>query len=619
VKRRRESSFWNAAARIVSITLCLGTAASHAQHQLTAPGGADAAAPGAEVYNGLCITCHGREGVAGADQRAPRWETLRQYPPERLLDALNTGKMQAQASSLDATQRRDVSEWVAGRKLGSLPLLAPENMPNQCRSPGAPGAESGWNGWGRDSSNSRYQSGREAGLNARNVRRLKLKWAFGLPGGAQVASQPAVVGGRLYIGSDAGHVYSLDAKSGCVHWAYKAESAVRTAPLVAPLNDNSGALAVFVGDLRGKVYAIDAASGRLVWSTQVDQTPSLRIMGTPAVYGGRVFVGVSSGEEGALGQKDYECCRFRGSVTALDSTSGRELWKTYVIDEPKPRLDPVTGARGWGPSGGGVWSPPTVDAKRRRIYVGTGNAYTSPAGPLNDSVLALDMDTGEIAWSRQDTPDDVWLFGCQDGVAGCAAKVGPDWDFAASVMLKQLPGGKDILVAAHKGGVALALDPDRHGAVVWRTNMAARHPSFYGDVLFGGAADSTRAYYALQETAAVVALNLSDGSRAWTQPIKAIEGRSERVGAGAAVTAIPGAVFSGSWDGMLRAYSAKDGKELWSFDTVRWYEPVNGVPARGGSMGGPGPTVANGMMYVGTGYVGVSNGLPGNALLAFGL
>jgi len=86
----------------------------------------------------------------------------------------------------------------------------------------------------------------------------------------------------------------------------------------------------------------------------------------------------------------------------------------------------------------------------------------------------------------------------------------------------------------------------------------------------------------------------------------------------AAITLIPGAIFSGANDGVIRAYSTRDGSVLWQYDSNREYESINGVPAKGASMIGPGPVVAGGMMYVNSGYGGFG-GRPGNVLLAFGV
>ena len=215
---------------------------------------------------------------------------------------------------------------------------------------------------------------------------------------------------------------------------------------------------------------------------------------------------------------------------------------------------------------------------------------------MNDAIVALDLATGSVAWTYQDTSHDVWLYGCRDGLPGCAKSVGPDYDFASSAALKTLPNGRELLVAAHKGGIAVAVDPQRQGRLVWRVPLSEKPATFFGDVLFGGASDNTKVYFALQETAAITAINLEDGSRVRSRHFTPITGRAQRTGFGAAVTLIPGVLCSGGWDGVLHALSSDDGEEIWSFDTVRSSETVNGVAAKGGSMGGPGPTVADGML-----------------------
>ena len=116
----------------------------------------------------------------------------------------------------------------------------------------------------------------------------------------------------------------------------------------------------------------------------------------------------------------------------------------------------------------------------------------------------------------------------------------------------------------------------------------------------------------------LTALQLKDGNKAWFAP--SYPCTPPRPGCSpaqsAALTCISGAVFSGSLDGHLRAFSTEDGHLLWDFDTVRDYFTVNGVPAKGGSIDGAGPVVVDGELYVNSGYPRLG-GMPGNALLAF--
>jgi polyvinyl alcohol dehydrogenase (cytochrome) len=266
-----------------------------------------------------------------------------------------------------------------------------------------------------------------------------------------------------------------------------------------------------------------------------------------------------------------------------------------------------------------VWNTPTIDPKRKRIYVGTGNSYGPVAAETSDSILALSMDDGHIVWSHQEFKGDSFMVGCgNSNPAGgnCPETLGPDWDFGgSSIMLQRLATGRDVLVAAGKGGVAIALDPDDAGKVLWRTKLySGPPPSPLGLVVFGGTADGQRAYYPLQRPGGgLTALQLETGNIAWTAELKA-----DNRGQIGAASSIPGVIFTGGWDGILRAVDI-NGKVIWNFATKREFEAVNGVPAAGGSLGSPGPTIANGMLFVSSGYVGVQNGAPGNVILAFGL
>jgi polyvinyl alcohol dehydrogenase (cytochrome) len=183
-------------------------------------------------------------------------------------------------------------------------------------------------------------------------------------------------------------------------------------------------------------------------------------------------------------------------------------------------------------------------------------------------------------------------------------------------MLKNLPNGKSVLIAAQKSGVVWAHDPDRKGAVVWKTSVASTTPGPAGQLNFGGSADDRNAYFGVH-SGGVVALAIANGERTWFTPMEPAQGRNG--GQDAAVSTIPGVVFSGGWDGVLRALSAANGAILWQFDMLREFDTVNRVPAQGGSMGASGPTVAGGMVFAGAGYPGVQNGRNGNVLLAFGV
>ena len=266
---------------------------------------------GATVYKQICASCHD----AGVD-RAPDRDALRAMLPERVLAALETGPMISMTAARSAAERRAVAEFVTGKSftqaLDTTPspramcTAAAGRFPNPLTGPR-------WNGWGVNTSNTRLQDGAMAGFTAVQVPRLKLKWAFGFPGDVGADAQPMIAGGRVYVGSQGGTVYSLSAATGCIHWSFQAGAAVRAAVTIGRINTKAGTVyAAFIGDRAANVYAVDAATGKLLWKTRVDDFPIARVTGSPVFHNGRLYVGVASGEETAGAPPDYPCCRFRG-------------------------------------------------------------------------------------------------------------------------------------------------------------------------------------------------------------------------------------------------------------------------------------------------------------------
>jgi polyvinyl alcohol dehydrogenase (cytochrome) len=576
---------------------------------------------GFAVFQQHCVACHGNK----AYERAPSPAALRAMSPERIYAALTGGLMKAVGDTLTEADRRRVAESMSGQLLGSEAAGDARAMAGRC--PGNPRLRDdtapGWNGWGNGSANLRFQAASAAGIDARSVGSLKLKWAFGFPGGTSAHAQPAIVAGRVFVGSDIGYVYSLDAATGCVYWSYRAGAGVRTAMTLGTIQVRGRPRqAVFFGDLKATAYAIDAQDGTLIWKTRVDEHFATRITAAPALYGGRLYVPVSAWEGFQARVLDYPCCTAVGSVSALDARTGRRLWKTYSIAQaPRPTVKNSRGVQQWAPAGVPIWNTPTVDAARHRVYAGTGDASTYPAPSTSDAILALDLETGKLRWSRQIYADDAFIVGCsgEGRTENCPPAVGPDWDIPMSPMLGKTAAGRELLVFGTKPGEVLALDPDRQGEIVWRTTVISvplRHEG--GGLrgpLWGGAMDASRVYFGLGEGGAV-ALSLEDGRIAWRTPLNA--GAASPVSHTAAVTLLPGVLLTGGSDGRLWALSSSDGQVLWSFDTAQPFTTVNGVAAHGGTISAPGPVVAGGLLLLGSGY-GVVSGTPGNVLLAFGV
>jgi polyvinyl alcohol dehydrogenase (cytochrome) len=572
---------------------------------------------GGAVYLKYCAQCHDK-GVG----RAPQLLALSLLTPERVLAALTTGKMAEQGKALTPVEARAVAMFVTGGK-----AFGSDEAPKQgfCTEP-APAFDkpfSGpyWNGWGVDTANRRMQPAAMAGLRADQVPQLKLKWAFGFPGAGKAFAQPTVVGGRIFAGSDSGKVYSLDASTGCIYWMFKADGPVRSAISIGPVGTKWVA---YFGDQRAQAYAVDAATGALLWKVRVEEHPAAMITGAPALYDGRLYVPDSSYEEVTGALPKYECCKFRGALTALDAATGKQLWKSYTIAEaPHPVRKNRQGTQLWGPSGAGVWSSPTIDPKKRAVYVTTGDAYSDPAPRTSDAFMAFDMDTGKLLWSRQLTEGDAYNLGCPTG-DNCPEAKGPDFDFGCSPNLVDLPNGKRALVAGQKSGMVHAIDPDQQGEVLWQTRVGKGGP--LGGVQWGNASDGQNVYVAvsdhyatknLSEAGGMFALKLETGERVWYTPAPGCGDKSGCSPAqSAAVTVIPGVVFSGALDGHLRAYATADGRIVWDVDTAVEYQSVNGVKAKGGSLDGPGPTVVGGTLYVNSGY-GMFGEIAGNVLLAF--
>ena len=540
--------------------------------------------------------------------------------------------------------------WVTGSgRMAAAEDTAPATPPEATCPPATPDfadplGTPHWNGWGVGPAQHRFQPADMAQLAPGDVPRLKLKWAFGIAGASRAFAQPTVMGGRIFFGGQNGKVYSLDAKSGCIHWQIDAGAAVRAAIVIG--KDDAGWRAYF-GDAHGDVHAVDAITGKALWTTHVDDHLAARITGAPTLAGTTLFVPVSSTEEFRAMDPHYPCCSFRGSIVALAASTGARLWKSYTIaQEPKPGPTNSAGVQLSGPAGAAVWSAPTFDAAKGMIYATTGDNYSDPTSDTSDAVLAFNAASGELVWSRQMTAGDAYNMGCNGRSAGnCPQSRGSDFDFGASAVLAELAGGKRVLIGAQKSGVVTALDPDRGGEIVWQKRVG--RGGALGGVMWGPATDGVKIYVAVSDVkiSAVApgtpgaqttqldprlaflldnaaggglhALRLDTGEEVWQTPHPGchdVPGCSPAQSA--AVTAMPGIVFSGGLDGHLRAYAADDGRIVWDVDTKGDHPTVNGVAAHGGSIDGPGPVVVGGMLYVNSGSAFYGT-IPGNALLAY--
>jgi polyvinyl alcohol dehydrogenase (cytochrome) len=581
---------------------------------------------GEAIYKTRCASCHDN-----ADGRTPSRAVLQAMTPSRILRTLDFGAMMTIAYTLRRNEREAVATFLGKPGPEPRPQAAAYCADRTVRLGDV--SSRSWNGWSPSRDNARFVPAPLAALTAAQVPKLRLKWAFGFEGDISAFGQPTVIGDQMFVGSASGVVHALRTDSGCLQWTFQANGPIRSAIVATPFDGRH--LLVF-GDLTGWLYAIDAASGTQVWRARPEEHEAVRLSAAPVVHDGLVIVPVASWEESRALNPDYPCCTFRGSVTALRLSDGNIVWKRYMIPNAAMRTGKTpTGADTFGPAGVGIWGSPALDAKRRRLYVTTGNNYSLPATALSDAVVALDLDSGAIVWSHQALPNDVYNSACSltPKAAGCPEGSGPDYDFGAPAILTTTPDGRDLLLAGQKAGIVWAFDPDANGKVVWQTRVAKG--GINGGVQWGMATDGQRVYAATSDVVitrtattrildgsaggGLTALRVTDGSVEWHAEPAACAGRANCSPAQlAAVTAIPGVVFSGSLDGHLRAYSATDGTVIWDYDTAREFQTVNRVNARGGAIDGPGPTVVNGMVFVNSGYMRFG-GMPGNVLLAFGV
>jgi polyvinyl alcohol dehydrogenase (cytochrome) len=584
--------------------------------------------PGEPLFAQYCASCH-----LGQVPKAPHKMFLQMMAPDAIFASLDVGIMRSHAEKLSTPQKHAVASYLGGDQpriaLRAPACTAAAALFDTRREPAA-------SGWGITPENTRLIDAGTAGLAAADLPRLELRWAFAFPGAQRARSQPAVAYGAVYVGSQDGTVYALDEESGCVRWTFRAPAEVRTAIVVeapASARARNGTPLVFFGDLLARIYAVDAFTGTLRWSHRTDDHPNATITAAPALHDGTLYAATSSLEVTSAADPAYECCSFRGSVTALDAVTGQPRWKSYTIaDPPREAGRTRVGTRILAPSGAPVWNTPAIDAPRGVLYVGTGENYSSPASDTSDALLAFRLADGALAWHAQKTTGDAWNVACMlPDNPNCPVENGPDVDFGAGVIILRDPAGRDLLLAGQKSGAVYGVDPDLRGRIVWARKVG--RGGIQGGVHFGMATDGERLFVPISDMrdehdgrrhtepsrAGLYALDPRTGAELWAAPADDVcAGRQFcDPGISAAITAIPGAVLAGHMDGRLRAYAAGSGKLLWEVDTTREWSTVSGEVARGGSFGGgAGPMVVDGKVFAVSGY-GLYFHMPGNVLLVF--
>jgi polyvinyl alcohol dehydrogenase (cytochrome) len=614
---------------------------------------------GAALFKQRCASCH-----EPAKDRAPSRGALAIRPASELTEALVDGVMAGMAEGLSAGQIQSVVRFLtetseeptkqAVSGAARRPVVA--TVDQMCASnPAIRPGSSDWTTVGRDNANTRYQP--DPGFSAKDAPRLKVKWSFSIANSRN--AQPVVIGDWLWMLSG-GRMYALDTATGCVRYRVDGVSARNTPVALRSPISPSGWLLV-VGRNNKIISGFDAQTGRELWSSPIiDDHPMSAITGSPVVSGDLAFIGVTSREEPASQSANYACCSFRGSLVAIDVRTGAIRWKTYVLTEPTQLLGKNGGGlQMQGPAGAAIWSAPTVDASRGLVYVATGDSYTAVDTKAADAIMALEMESGRIRWSTQVTEGDNYVMGCTGETPGpnCPEELGPDYDFGASPILMTLPGGRQVLLSGQKSGIAYGMDPDT-GRLLWDRKVGAG--SVLGGIEWGIATDArylfapnsdiANLWYAYASSRGETIKDFIHPQPPGKPGLTAIDPRSGRVvwhfpapaapcffkgdrtlsdrfpGAcfnamSAAPAVMPGVVFQGSMDGWLRGFDTATGRIVFEDSTTsRTYATVNGVATQpGGSIDGNGPTLAQGMLFVVSGFDGAAstggNGV--NVLLAY--
>ena len=582
---------------------------------------------GGEIYGNACAGCH-EQGL----NRAPQRFMISQMTPESIRRALTEGVMrgQAAAANLKAADVDAVAQYLSGRPMGAA--IRPPLMCKPGASPFDYGEPPVFAGWGLSPGSTHAIASSVAGIDRANVGTLSLKWALAFPNALRARSQPTLAAGAIFVGSHDGTVFALDRDTGCARWTFAAPAEVRTGIVVSPwrAGDAGARPLVFFGDLIGDVFALDAKTGAMVWKTRPDPHANATITAAPVFNNGVLYVSVSSLEEGRASNPAYPCCTFRGSVVAYHAADGAKLWQTYMTDVPTVRGTTPAGVKILGPSGVALWSSPVVDSKRGRLFIDTGDNYSTPATQTSDAFVAMNLATGKIVWVYQARKSDAWNGSCDAAVkSNCPTENGPDYDFGAGVILAQASNGRDYLIGGAKSGMLFAVDPDT-GRLVWKTRVgrggvvAGIHFGIaaVGDTVFAPVSDVPDGRkYDIPPRPGLYALDIRSGQFLWKAPSPDVCGGKTfcHPGYGGAITATPQLVFAGSNDGHLRAYDAADGRVLWDYDTEREYTAVNGALAHGGSMGGgAAPLAYKGLLIMNSGY-GFVGEKDGDVLLVFGV
>lgn len=593
--------------------------------------------PGEAVYKQHCAACHDNSEATKAPTRA----TLARMAPGMITNALMTGKMIPQATGLSSQEVSYVSEYLSEASVADDSWIEAMRCPTNRRTPkldATPAVQA----FGFDIKNQRNLSYAQAGLKPADLSNMEVAWVVGFPGVVTMRSQAAVVGNSIFlpVGENKNRVFAFDISDKakpCIQWVWEGERTIRTSAGYGVRKD--GKKVIMVGDMGAYIHMIDATNGKELWGAHMGLFDGSISTATPVLVGDKVIAPSSQYEIMMAAQPNYECCKTHGGVVALDAMTGKRVWEGHTMENAKPIRDRGDGKMLWGPAGAPVWNSPSIDLKRNRLYVGTGEANSETAHKNTDALMAFDLSDGSIKWAFQATENDVFNVGCgpNGGGLNCSKNtVFRDVDFGASTILATAPGGKEMVVAGQKSGTVWAMDPDK-GTVIWQTHIGTGGPN--GGIHWGIAVDDTHVYAPISYPGRSIpdqvvpadlkpglyAVNLKDGSIDWKFEVKpdCTDARKKFVprcnslfGLSGAPTVIGDHIITGGLDGRVYVVERKTGKLVAQWDTAQDFQTVNGVTANGASVDNASIVAVNGLVLVNSGYGLFAQGA-GNVMIAY--
>ncbi len=589
--------------------------------------------PGRAVYEKSCAACH----ATPVSPRAPALAGIQLLSPQRIREVVSEGGIMApMAASLSAQEKTDLIAWLTAGQVATPAAWTDAIMcPADKRGVSAT-ASIVSQGFGVNRNQTRSFTAAQAGLTKANLANLEVAWTIAFPGQGAGTGASVLSDGTVFI-TGGQKLAAVDAASGCLKWTYAGAS--RNTPAIGEINGKK-VVALSVGR---DIHVIDAATGMLVWkaSGQPVNGSGGAVRGGVIFAKDKIIVPLSASGVASGANPKFECCTGHGSVVALNAKDGSHAWEWHTMKEAEYNGQVSSaGVKQKGPSGAPIWSVPVYDEKRNHVIVTSGENTSHPGTDTSDAVIALDLDTGKVAWQYQAMAADVWNMACdvETGKNGPNCPVlfggdGRDYDFGAGAIVTSA-GGKDIILAGQKSGHAWALDAGT-GKVLWSQRVG--EGTALGGVHWGIATDGVNMIVPINDPlissdpkfvskAGVYAFDLRTGKPAWSyaarpdctgERARLVTNCESRFGFSAAPLVIDGAVVGATLGGQVVILDAKTGAVIRTLDTAGPRTALNkDVAGKGGSIDSHSISAGAGMLFINSGYGSFSQ-TAGNVLIAY--